>query len=191
LGGRLSAACSAALIFVSNTALAGSWLDSGFLRPGVHADFNEVRVGVMAYDRGLFSTDDFSGVVLNGEMVFASPDVLEAIGAPRPYVGFDFAIADDPIHFVYGGLTWDFRLTDKLYLGASLGGAVTTASNLKDPTTYKALGCKALFHLGAAVGYDVTEKFTVQAYADHFSNASLCEPNNGAEALGVRVGYRF
>lgn len=146
---------------------------------------------MLAYDRGLFSTDDFSGVVLNGEVVFASPDALAGIGSPRPYTGADLAIADDPIHFIYGGLTWDFRLSDKLYLAASLGGAVTTADNLKNPTSYKALGCRVLFHVGAALGYDVTEHWTVQAYLDHFSNANLCEPNNGAEAVGVRIGYRF
>jgi lipid A 3-O-deacylase len=190
--GRIFWLVSSSLLLLSNVAASADALwPKDFLRPGVHADFNEVRGGVMAYDRGLFSTDDFSGVVINGELVFASPDVLAVIGSPRPYIGFDFAIADDPIHFVYGGLTWDFRLTDRLYLGASLGGAVTTAENLESPTSYKALGCRVLFHVGAALGYDVRDNWTVQAYMDHFSNANLCEPNNGAEAVGVRIGYRF
>ncbi|WP_173931842.1 acyloxyacyl hydrolase [Chelativorans sp. Marseille-P2723] len=163
-----------------------------FLQPGVHAHWQEVRFGVLAYDRGFFSTDDFSGVVINGEYVFRSPEFLRPVGSPRPYIGFDVAIADDPIHFVYGGLNWDFRISDRIYLGLSLGGAVTTAEDLKNPSNYKALGCRALFHLGAAVGYDFSERWTVQAYTDHFSHGGLCSSvNNGAEATGIRIGYRF
>lgn len=182
----------AALFMSGASTVSGEPLWGGdFLRPGIHSGFNEVRIGVMAYDRGPFSTDDFNGAVINGEFVFASPEFLSAIGAPRPYLGFDAAIADDPVHFFYGGLNWDFRLTDRLYVGASLGGAVTTADDLKTPATYKALGCRVLFHLGAAIGYDISDHWTVQGYLDHFSNAGLCDPNNGAETTGVRIGYRF
>jgi len=88
-------------------------------------------------------------------------------------------------------LNWDFRLYDKLYLTTSLGGAVTTAKELHDPDGYKALGCRVLFHLGAGLGYDFNENWTAQLYADHFSNANLCKENNGAEAAGFRIGYRF
>jgi lipid A 3-O-deacylase len=158
---------------------------------GIHSEFNEVRFGVMSYDTGLFSTDDFSGVVLNGEYLFKSPDFLSSIGSPRPYVGFDIAAVDDGVHFFYAGLNWDFRITQKIYFSASLGGSINTAKNLEDPDEYKALGCRALFHLGAGLGYDFNEHWTAQLYADHFSNANLCEPNNGAEATGVRIGYRF
>ncbi|WEX07223.1 acyloxyacyl hydrolase [Chelativorans sp. AA-79] len=164
----------------------------GFLQPGIHADWREIRLGVLAYDRGFFSTDDFSGAVINGEFLFNSPEFLDRIGSPRPYIGFDAAIADDPVHFIYTGLNWDFHLFGRLYLSTSVGGAITTAENLHDPSTYKAMGCRALFHLGAAIGYDVGERWTLQAYADHFSNAGLCSSeNNGAEATGVRIGYRF
>lgn len=162
-----------------------------FLQPGIHSDWRELRLGVLAYDRGFFSPDEFSGTVINGELIFASPDFLDRFGSPRPYIGFDAAIADDPIHFFYAGLNWDFQLVGKAYLSASLGGAITTAENLDNPTSYKAMGCQVLFHLGAAIGYDLSERWTVQAYADHFSNAGLCGENNGAEATGVRIGYRF
>jgi len=189
LGRSLFFALFLALSSVSTNAFAED--QPHFLQPGIHSDWQELRFGVLAYDRGLFSTDDFSGVVINGEYVFKSPDGLERIGSPRPYIGFDAAIADDPIHFFYAGLNWDFHLVGNFYLSASLGGAVTTAENLHDPTTYKALGCRVLFHLGAAVGYDISDRWTVQAYADHFSNGSLCGENNGAEATGMRVGYRF
>lgn len=192
LGGRALSCSVALLLLLASSASSEALFQGDFLKPGIYSEFNEVRLGALAYDRGLFSTDNFSGVVINGEFLFASPNVFSAIGSPRPYLGFDFAIADDPIHFAYGGLNWDFKLIERLSLGLSLGGAVTTAENLKDPQTYKALGCPVLFHLGASVGYDLSEKWVVQAYADHFSNARLCgEKNNGAEATGIRIGYRF
>lgn len=161
---------------------------SGF---GSYADRMEIRFGGMLYDRGLFSPDEYSGAVVNGEFLFRSPGFLDVIGSPRPYVGFDAAIADDPIHFFYAGLNWDYNLTHRLYLSGSVGGAITTADNLENPTTYKALGSRVLFHLGFAIGFDVTDNLTAQIYADHFSNAGLGDPNDGAESTGIRIGYRF
>ena len=66
---------------------------SGF---GNYADRMEIRLGGMLYDRGLFSPDEYSGAVINGEFLFRSPGFLDVIGSPRPYIGFDAAIADDP-----------------------------------------------------------------------------------------------
>lgn len=167
------------------------YLFGDFGQIGKNADKLELQLGLLSYDTGLFSTQKFHGAVVNGEVLFPSPDFLYFLGSPRPHIGFDAALVDDPVHFVYTGLTWDTYLTDRLYLSASLGGALTTADNLKDPTEYKALGCRTLFHLGAGLGFDVTENATVQLYADHFSNANLCSPNDGAEAAGIRFGYRF
>ncbi|MBC2885455.1 acyloxyacyl hydrolase [Ochrobactrum sp. CM-21-5] len=166
--------------------------DTGYFgETGIHSQYNEIRFGVLSYDTGLFTTKDYDGAVINGEFLFRSPDMLSSIGSPRPYIGFDAAIADDPVHFVYGGLNWDFRIYEKLYLTTSFGGAVTTASELHDPDGYKALGCRVLFHLGVGLGYDFNENWTAQLYADHFSNANICKENNGAEAAGFRLGYRF
>jgi lipid A 3-O-deacylase len=165
-----------------------------FERWGNYSDKMEVRLGVASYDTGLFGPMRFSGVNINGEFLFRSPEFLAFIGSPRPYIGFDAAITDDPdrpVNFAYAGLSWDYNITSKLYLSGSLGGAIHDASNLKNPVNYKGLGCRALFHLGAAVGYDITPNVTVQAYADHFSNANLCSENDGAESAGVRMGFRF
>jgi hypothetical protein len=72
-----------------------------------------------------------------------------------------------------------------------MGGAITSANDLEHSTRYKNLGCKVLFHLGAGLGYDLSEHVSVELYADHFSNADLCTPNNGAESAGIRFAYRF
>lgn len=176
---------------VSNSNADPNILPERFGEIGRYSDRYEMRLGLMAYDTGLFTTHEFSGAVINGEFLFKSPDFLSSIGSPRPYVGFDAAIADDPVHFAYAGLNWDIGLTDRLYLSASFGGAITTASNLQDPTTYKALGCRVLFQAGLGLGFDITPDLTAQLYADHFSNGEICSPNAGAEAAGFRIGYRF
>ena len=165
-----------------------------FERWGNYADKMEIRLGVASYDTGLFAPMKYDGVSFNGEVLFRSPEFLSFIGSPRPYIGFDTAIVDDPgrpVSFGYAGLNWTYNLTSKFYLSGSLGGSVNDARNLKNPVRYKGLGCNALFHLGAAVGYDITSNVTVQAYANHFSNANLCKENDGAETAGVRVGVRW
>jgi hypothetical protein len=167
-----------------------------YLFPGIgligkYSNKFELRLGLAAYDTGIFTTHDFNGAVVNGELLFPSPDFLYAIGSPRPVIGVDIATAPDAIHFAYVDLNWDAHFTESLYATASLGAAVTSATELHDSTRYKNLGCKLLFHLGAGLGYDLTEHTSIELYADHFSNADLCKPNNGAESAGIRFGYRF
>lgn len=158
---------------------------------GSYADRMEVRLGGMFYDTGFFTEPVYNGGVVNGEFLFKSPDFLSAIGAPRPYVGVDVAISDDPVHFIYAGLNWDYNVTHRFYLSASLGGAIHTDSDLVKGWGERSLGTRALFHVGLAVGYDITDDLTVQAYLDHFSNAGLGPVNDGAESAGMRIGYRF
>ena len=55
----------------------------------------------------------------------------------------------------------------------------------------KKLDWGTVVSLGKPKLKNITERFTVQAYADHFSNGNICEENEGAESMGVRVGYRF
>jgi lipid A 3-O-deacylase len=165
--------------------------DSPIFQFGKNADMLEVRMGVLSYDTGALTSKEESGVVINGELVFSSPGFLEAIGSPRPYLGVDFAPDDDQIDFFYAGLNWEAYFTDRLYLSASVGGSINNARELVNPVGYEALGCRALFHVGAGLGFDISRALTVQFYADHFSNANICSENAGAEAAGLRLGYRF
>ena len=188
--------------FVALAALCGmlaSWpasakdryLFPGFGLVGKYSNKFELRLGVAAYDMGIFTTHNFNGAVINGELLFPSPDFLSVIGSPRPAIGVDIATAPNAIHFAYFDLNWDAHFTDRLYATWSLGGAVTSANDLEHSTRYKNLGCRALFHLSAGLGYDLSEHASIELYADHFSNADLCTPNNGAESAGIRLGYRF
>ncbi|MFC6490027.1 acyloxyacyl hydrolase [Nitratireductor sp. GCM10026969] len=165
---------------------------SSFLEFGRNADRWEARAGGAIYDFGPFTPQSFSGGVINGELLAPSPKFLHGIGAPRPYIGTDIAISDDPIHVFYAGLNWEAYVSRKVYFGFSAGGAaLSRRAETNDEGEEKDLGSQVLFHLQASAGVDLTENLTAQVYFNHFSNAQLGESNDGLESVGVRLGFRF
>ncbi|MBS9719262.1 acyloxyacyl hydrolase [Tianweitania sp. BSSL-BM11] len=169
--------------------------EAGFLG-GIQFDKNadkyEVRLGGGAYDAGPFTPESFDGGVVNGEFLFPSFDVLKPIGSPRPYIGTDIAISDDPIHVLYAGLNWQAYLTQRFYLGFSLGGSVNTDSKrTNDEGSERDLGSNILFHLQATAGVDITEKLGAEVFLNHISNANLGPSNDGLESTGVRLTWKF
>ncbi|WP_169054141.1 acyloxyacyl hydrolase [Nitratireductor sp. XY-223] len=160
---------------------------------GKHAKDWEVRFGGGAYDTGPASPNHFSGAVINGEILLPSPDILAALGSPRPVIGADIAISDNPIHVVYTGLNWQVHLTRWLYIGFTGGGSWNSSQVTTDPVSgaTKDLGSDWLFHLQASVGVDITEDILVEVFYNHYSNASLTDFNIGLESVGGRMGYRF
>lgn len=164
----------------------------GLLEFGRNADRWEARLGGAFYDSGPFSSQIFSGGVINGEFLAPSPDFLSAIGSPRPYVGTDIALSDHEIHVLYAGLNWEAYYTKRLYLGFSAGGSVNSdKSKANDFGEVKDLGSSVLFHLQASAGFDITPNLTAQVYLNHFSNANLADSNDGLESTGFRLGMRF
>ena len=162
------------------------------IRFGKNADYWEVRFGGGAYDFGPTTPSDFSGGVVNFEVVAPSPDFLARIGAPRPYIGTDIAISDDAIHVVYAGLNWEAYVTRRLYFGFSGGGSWNTGPKQTAASgASKNLGSVILFHLQLSIGFDITEKLTAQVYLNHVSNAYIANSNPGLESVGGRVGVRF
>lgn len=158
---------------------------------GHYADKTEIRLGAGFYDTGPATRHAENGGSFNAEFLLPSPELFSGIGSPRPYVGVDFANVDHAISVGYAGLVWDYSLTDRLYVSGSLGGAVNNAKELRHSQFTRNLGSNFGFHVGAAVGFDVTENLTAQAYLNHFSNAGLARPNGGHESTGFRLGYRF
>jgi len=49
----------------------------------------------------------------------------------------------------------------------------------------------SILALADDLGYRVNERVSVEFYADHISNATLCSSNEGLENAGLRVGYKF
>lgn len=191
---RLRSLCAAVAVALTMWPHAGAAADGPFsaFRLGRNADRWEMRLGIAAYDTGVFSGQTLTGAVIEGEVVAPSPSCLRVIGAPRPYIGADIALSDNPIDVIYTGLNWETYVTRRLYFGFSAGGAVASRESVDDGHgRSKDLGSQLLFHLQASAGFDLTEHLTTQIYYNHFSNARLADPDNGLESIGARLGYRF
>lgn len=157
---------------------------------------DEAIVGVMAQGLGPFGSDKEQGAGVSGEVLFTSPSFLEAIGSPRPQLGFSYATDPDATSQFYLGLEWRTHVAEKLFVAASFGGAIHNGETKFDPiadadrvenTTF--LGCRALFRVGADVGYEVTKRVRASVHFDHNSNAGLCQVNEGLDNFGVRLGF--
>lgn len=152
---------------------------------------SELKGGVLVHDVGLLGADKEGGLDLNLELLFASPDLLHSVWAPRPHLGLQVNTAGDTSQ-AYAGLTWTARPASLPVWGAfSLGGAVHNGETGRGGPGEKELGSRALFRLAAEVGYDITPQVNVSVVFDHESNAHLADRNEGLNNVGVRLGYRF
>jgi lipid A 3-O-deacylase len=154
---------------------------------------DEVRLGVLAANLDEGDSED-AETLINGEILFGrfsgphGDPLHDFFLSPRPHIGFSVT-PDDGTNQVYAGLTWDFRLSDRLFVEASFGGTLhdgPTASS--DPDSY---GCSLLFRESASIGYELTERLRLMLTVDHMSNAGLCDQNQGLTNAGVRLGYRW
>jgi len=152
--------------------------------------FSEIRGGVYAHDIDLWSFEREEGTDVNAEILFVSPSFLEAIWAPRPHLGTTINTSGDTSH-VYGGLTWEYDLPANFFVDANLGGSVHNGKLDTNDDDRKSLGSRVLFRLGAALGYNITEKVNISLQYEHMSNAYLADPNEGMDNIGLRLGYRF
>ena len=151
---------------------------------------SEIRLGILMHDVGPFSSSEESGTDANFEVLFNSPEFLERIWAPRPHLGLALN-SDGDTNQAYFGLTWEFDLWPKLFLGMSLGGSFHDGQTKTDRIDKKELGCKLLFRESLEFGYRFGGRHAITAYLDHLSNANLCDKNEGLENVGLRYGYRF
>ncbi len=152
--------------------------------------FSEIRGGVYAHDIDLWSFEREEGTDVNAEILFVSPSFLEAIWAPRPHLGATVNTSGDTSH-MYGGLTWEYDLPANFFVDANLGGSVHNGKLDTNDDDRKSLGSRVLFRLGAALGYNITEKVNISLQYEHMSNAYLADPNEGMDNVGLRLGYRF
>jgi len=154
---------------------------------------DEFRFGILAtnLEGGGSNEGDYA---INGELLFGrfrpnyADPVRQFLLNPRPHIGFSINPSGGTSQ-AYTGLTWDFKLTSKLFVEGSFGGAIhdgPTGDNNSD-----SYGCSLLFRESASVGIDLTDKLRVMATVDHISNAGLCPENQGLTNAGVRLGYRW
>lgn len=151
---------------------------------------SELRGGVYAHDIDFWSFHRESGVDINGEVLFVSPEIFENIWEPRPHVGATINTSGNTSH-VYTGLTWEFDIPADFFIDANLGLSLHNGYLDTDKGNRKSLGSSVLLRVGGAVGYNLTEKWNISLQYEHMSNAYLADPNEGMDNLGLRLGYRF
>ena len=165
-------------------------LRSSFVSPP--AFISELRIGGFGHDP--WSPEE-SSANLHGELLFAKPftpaDLFTSYFVPRPHLGGSLNF-DGKTSFAFAGLTWTVDITPRVFVEASLGGAVHNGETGKVvPPERNALGCSPLFRESASLGFRLSANWNVMATVEHLSNAGLCDQNRGLTNVGARLGYTF
>lgn len=162
----------------------------------------EIRGGVLSHDvlfpdrhdlrwPNPFNNDRESGVDINGEALFESPDFLDILFSPRPHTGLMINTVGDTSS-AYAGLTWDGKWDTGIFLEGFFGMAVHTGKLRNGNPDRIEFGSRALFRLGGEVGWRWWDTHGVSLIWDHMSNGSiLSSKNQGIDNIGIRYGYNF
>lgn len=132
------------------------------------------------------------GVDVTAEALFGRegrvrPSLAEFFLKPRWHVGASFNTFGDTSQ-IYAGLTWDYYLTNWLFLEGTFGGAIHDGP--LDEVNRASYGCRANFRESAGVGLRLSERLRLIAEIDHMSQAQLCaERNSGLTNIGLKLGY--
>lgn len=157
---------------------------------------DELRGGFMINDFVDNRPGEEDGYNIAGKAFFGAPDfsfsneLLDFVFTPRLFVSTSLNM-NAGTSFASAGFSWDLYITEDIFVEAGLGGAIHDGP-LKPPGGGgRAYGCRVNFYEYAAVGYDIDENWRFTMTADHFSTASLCEPNSGNSTLGLQIGHKF
>lgn len=154
---------------------------------------SEIRFGVLAHNYGPLASRTETGVDINPELLFRSPEYLDVLWAPRPMAGAVINTNGDT-NFLYGGLMWDFDIVGDVFGAFSFGMAIHDGNygDDEDDEGLRALGCKWLFRESIEAGYRFTETVAMSLYLDHVSHGGICgDRNRGMDNSGARIHYRF
>ncbi len=179
---------------------------AALVAPAAHAQIDSVRLGVMKHNicvSDCKNADKESGVNINGELRFASPDWLGWAWSPHPYV---MASVNTDGNTSYGGvgLEWDWQFAQGWRLEPGFGyvvhdGAVSNpfGSGNQQAADYAEdhvlLGSKDLFRTSLALTYEITPTWAIQGIYEHLSHGQILGSgrNQGLDEIGVRAVWRF
>lgn len=166
----------------------------------------EARIGVMQHNICVIdckNADKEDGPNIEGEIVFASPDFLSIILAPRPYIVGSYNTAGDT-NFGGVGLLWNWDFAQGWSLEPSLGYVLHDGANESpfpqgDPRSDAFarenvyFGSDDLFRTGLALNRDFGPNWGLQLQYEHLSHGQILGNgrNQGIDNLGVRAYWRF
>ena len=178
---------------------------AGMLAPA-DAKIDEVR---FAYVNNL---QDDHGDIVDGkegenveiELVSSSPDFLNIIGSPRPYIMVSGNVSDDGVNFGGVGLLWRWEFADGWAFEPGFGYIVhdgerdnlfadNTAEAAAFSEEHQLLGSRDLFRSSFALEREFGQRFAAQLYWEHMSHGEVLDQgrNQGLDYVGLRLLYRF
>jgi len=119
---------------------------------------------------------------------------LQKIGSPSLYIFVSINDGDDT-DFIAGGLSWHIDLADNLYfrpgIGIALQSRTTERFRLFDGTRID-LGSAVLFEPELILGYELSDKVSIEATWQHISHARIFDGQNpGVDLMGARLAFKF
>ena len=162
----------------------------------------EIRLGVTAHDLADHVED---GPNVTVDALFASPDFLDVIWSPRPYLYGSFN-TNGLTNFGATGLAWNWAFSEnwnfEFRTGLSYNDGVEDIDPNSPPddptrirlaTTRSLMGNEILFHNAIGLDYDLNDHWSVGAYYEHISHGQILASgrNQALDNAGIRVGYRW
>ncbi len=164
---------------------------------------SELRMGILSHDVRFPSRHEFhapnpfenryeSGININPEVVFTSPDWLEWLWEPRPHVGLSVNTSGDTSS-IYTGIGWDTAWDNGIFLDGFWGLAAHDGEQREGNEQGKIeFGSTVLFRLGGEVGWRWDDTHGIGLLWEHMSNGGMfSSKNQGIDSLGLRYSYRF
>lgn len=165
---------------------------------------SEIRIGGAVQDPGSAEgkLPGFSKANVNGEILFAKPRISDdpfwQAFVPRPTVGGSYNTGGRT-SYAYLGATWTLEVfpetfNRRVFIDGFFGGVAHngwTGPKAETPYGFNTLGCSPMFREAAALGFRLTEHWSIMATIEHMSNAGLCANNRGLTNYGGKIGYTF
>lgn len=171
------------------------------------AKVEEVRLGLVGNirsDQGDVVGGKYGALNAEIDIVSSSPDFLNIIGSPRPYLFVSVPTAEDGVTFGGVGVYWrnEFVKNWAFELGF---GYVIHDGEIDNPypngtpeaawfgAEHQLLGSRDLFRTSMALERELGERAAFQIYWEHMSHGQILDSgrNQGLDYVGLRLLYRF
>jgi lipid A 3-O-deacylase len=179
---------------------------SGAFAPA-QAMVEEIRlggVGNVRSDHGDIVGGKYGALNAEIDIISSSPDFLNLIGSPRPYVFISTPTAEDGVTFGGVGLYWRMEFADGWAFEPGFGyvihdGEIDNAFPSGSPAAvafeaeHQLLGSRDLFRSSFALEREFGDRAAMQLYWEHMSHGQILDKgrNQGLDYVGLRFLYRF
>ncbi|MBC7769570.1 MAG: acyloxyacyl hydrolase [Phycisphaerales bacterium] len=170
------------------------------------AKIDEVRFGVVGNirsDQGEIVEGKEDGANVELEIVSSSPDFLNLIGSPRPYIMGSLNTGDG-VSFGGVGVVWRWEFADGWAFEPGFGYIVhngeidnpfppLSPEGIAFEADHQLLGSRDLFRSSFALERELGERAALQLYWQHMSHGQILDSgrNQGLDYVGLRFLYRF